>query len=799
LRCLAVVAALAGVAAACVERSPAATGSVRASPAPRTVAAPPLGIEENRGQWDGRVLYGARAGGLSLFLTEEGTTLVRDGAAVTMRLIGQRPCRPVARRRLAGSSSYLIGNDSARWVSGVPAFERVTCEEVREGVDMVLRGAGGALEYDLVVAPGASARTLEVAFDGADRVRVDGDGSLVVEAGGVTFTERPPRALQRIGGEAVSVASGYRVTGATSAAFDLGAYDETRELLIDPVLAYSTYLGGSGSDYAYAVAVDAAGAIYVTGFTSSPDFPTAPSNAPYQAALRGVDDVFVTKLVPGGSGFRLAYSTFVGGSLGSYARGLAVDATGAVYVAGSTNSADFPTANALQPSIGGQSDAFVLKLAPDGTALTYSTFLGGSQNDYGYGIAIDASGSAYVVGSTDGSGPTTGTDGAIGPGFPLVHAVQPSFGGVTDAFLAKLDASGSALTYSTYLGGAMDDEGRGVAVDASGAAYVTGYTSSLDFPTGAEGDAATPFQSLNGGDQNAFVTKLVPDGSAFAYSTFLGGSEVDQAHAIAVDGAGAAYVTGLATSPDFPTMSAYQSQIGSVTGGSSAFVTKLAPSGTALSYSTFLGGSGQDSGEAIAVDGAGEAFVAGSTTSANFPVVNAAQAAYGAVGNAGGSNAFVAGLLANGGDAGAPLFSTYLGGSIGDLAEGVAVSGTGVGASVYVAGYTASPDFPTVAALQPALRSEGGDNAFVAVLAATAVVADASVHRGALEAGPADAAAPNGSGDAAEPGPPDAGSGIPLAAGDGCSCRAGARPRDGLAGLAALVALAAITVRRRYR
>jgi hypothetical protein len=370
-------------------------------------------------------------------------------------------------------------------------------------------------------------------------------------------------------------------------------------------LVYSTYLGGSGTDQGIDIAVDAAGSAYVTGTTDSTNFPT--TAGAFQAALAGTStDAFVTKLSPAGAA--LVYSTYLGGSGSDQGVGIAVDAGGSAYVTGLTGSANFPTASPIQAALVGSSDAFVTKLNPTGSApLVYSTYLGGSGAEQGNRIAVDAAGSAYVTGTTDSLNfPTT------------AGAFQTASGGLDDAFVTKLTPAGSALAYSTYLGGSGTEQSFGIAVDSAGSAYVTGTTDSPNFPT-----TAGAFDVTANGGFDAFVTKLTPAGSALVYSTYLGGSGSggDSGIGIAVDSAGNAYVTGETTSDDFPTASPVQAARG---GGLDAFVTKLNPAGSALVYSTFLGGSNLDTGQGIAVDSGGNAYVAGFTSSPNFPTTTGA-------------------------------------------------------------------------------------------------------------------------------------------------------------------------------
>jgi len=401
-----------------------------------------------------------------------------------------------------------------------------------------------------------------------------------------------------------------------------GGYEDAFVAKLNPAgsaLVYSTYLGGSYQDFGYAIAVDSSGNAYVTGWTQSSDFPTA---NPLQANLRGqYGNAFVAKLNAAGSA--LVYSTYLGGSYQDFGYAIAVDSSGNAYVTGVTDSSDFPTHNPLQPHLGQvESDnAFVTKLNPAGSALVYSTYLGGSVgnvDDEGYAIAVDSSGNAYVAGYTRSSD------------FPTHHPLQAHLRGNYNAFVAKLNAAGSALIYSTYLGGSYQDFGYAIAVDSSGNANVTGQTFSTDFPT------ANPLQPNLRGFPNAFVAKLNAAGSALVYSTYLGGSGDDVGYSIAVDSSGNAYVAGQTSSSDFPTVNPLQANKRGIL---NAFVAKLNAAGSALIYSTYLGGSYQDWGNAIAVDSSGNAYVTGQACSSDFPTHNPLQAHLGGVNDC---NAFVA-------------------------------------------------------------------------------------------------------------------------------------------------------------
>lgn len=379
---------------------------------------------------------------------------------------------------------------------------------------------------------------------------------------------------------------------------------------------YITYLGGSGDDEAFGIAVNAAGQAYVTGYTTSSNFPT--TTGAYRTAAAGGRDIFVAVIDPTGSS--LIYSTRAGGSSDDVAYAIAVDSGGSAYLTGYTTSANFPTTTgAFQRTLGGDFDAFVMKLNAAGTALVYATYLGGSGEDIGFSLALDSSSNAYVAGHTQSSN------------FPVTAgAYQGVTGGGYDAFVASVNPTGTALAYSTYLGGASDDYALGVAVDPSGNAYVTGYTSSANFPT-----TVGSYQTAKAGGYDAFVLKLNGAGTALAYSTFLGGTGDDYGLAVAVNAAGEAYVTGDSASGNFPVTS---NALQALNGTYSAFLTKLSGSGNGLSYSTYLGGSGFETGYGIAVNSGGDAFITGYTVSTDFPTTLGAFR----TSSAGAADAFVA-------------------------------------------------------------------------------------------------------------------------------------------------------------
>ena len=665
-----------------VGASAGATSALRdhrpTSPSSSTAAMPtvrlpdlPLGFEPSGSRRGSSFV--ARSGGATVRLTgREITVVAGERRVLRMRLAGARAdARLRASDRLPGIVNEFHGSDPRLWRKGIPTFGRVTARGVYRGIDVAYHGRQGVLEYDFVVAPGADPSEIALGFPDARSVRVDGSGGLLVRLADVVARQPKPRVYQDVAGRRRAVDGRFAVRADGLVTFALGAYDHRRAVVIDPTVAYSTYLGGGGEDLAFDVVVDASHSAYLVGYSSSTDFPTA--NALQSMHAGGTYDVWVAKLNPAGNA--LVYATYLGGSADDFGRGIAVDSTGHAYVVGWTASTNFPTANALQSTNAGVTDVFVTKLDATGGALVYSTYLGGSANDYASGIAVDGSGGAYVVGHSHSSN------------FPVVNAIQPSHaaGGFSDLIVGKLNAAGSALEYSTYLGGTQDEDEGAIAVDAGGNAYLTGRTFSTDFPT------ANALQAANAGGLDVLVIKLNPAGSALVYSTYLGGSGSDYGRGIAVDTGGSAYVTGETTSTNFPTANPFQAtRSGSGAFTTDAYATKLSPAGGALSFSTYLGGSTNDYGEGVGVDANGNAYLAGYTSSANFPTHNALQATYAG----GGFDVYVTKLSV----AGSGLsYSTFLGGTGTDYAYSLAVEAAG---DVYLTGYTNSTNFPTVNPIQ---------------------------------------------------------------------------------------------------
>jgi hypothetical protein len=682
----------------------------------------PLVFERNQGQADSAVRFLARGRNYVIGLNDEGAELRLKGSVnrtVKLQLEGRRRnFRYYADERLPGTSNYLIGADPRLWIQGVPQYGKVWQQDAWTGIDVAWYGNHGQLEYDFVVQPGVNPDNIRIHAAGAENLWLDSNGDLLLSAGGAELRQKQPVAWQERDGIRTPVRAGYRFVSPDSFAIEVAHYDRTQRLIIDPVLAmpsstylggsladqgngiavdnlgntwlagaatsvdfpvtgspkpvnaggadafvakldptgtgllFATYIGGSGNDQANAIAVDPAGNAYITGSTSSSNFPT---KSPLQTANAGGLDAFVVKLSGSGS---VVYSTYIGGSGDDSGTGIAVDANGVAYLAGYTASTNFPTASPQQLSNHGGKDSFILKLNSAGSALSYSTYLGGSGDDQANGIAIDSFGAAYVAGVTQSSD------------FPLTAALQSTYGGHGNAFVVKLTSGGLAV-YSTYLGGTGGDAATGIAVDSNGSAYITGFTGSRDFPVmnafqSVEADASiTPSGPLV---TDAFLTKLNPAGGAMVFSTYFGGASTgtfsainqhpggaDAALGIAVDSNGNAYITGSTTTPgatspgSFPQFFPLQDPLFGYTGPtppvmgsglspyyhSDAFLASFSPTG-ALLYSTEIGGGLDDAGAAVAVDQNGAAYITGYSKSTNFPLQTPFQGT-----NGGTSNAFV--------------------------------------------------------------------------------------------------------------------------------------------------------------
>lgn len=700
----------------------------------------PLAFEQNLGQTDAQVQYMARGDGYTLFLTHtdavfsfrakapEGPSARRVALSksftarpprtatpvgmnqarvnpVRMHIVGGNTAAQIAPAELLpGKSNYYLGNDPEKWQIGVRQYARVAYKNVYPGIDLAYYGERRKLEFDFIVAPESNPGSIDLAFSGARTLATDASGDLVISSAAGDVVLNKPVAYQQRDGRREFVDAKFALRSKNNVSFELGNYDRSRELVIDPTVTFATYLGGSGEDEAYAIAVDASGNSYIAGATNSTNFPG--TSGPGTSF-----DVFVSKLSADGS--TLLYSTLLGGNGDDIGLGIAVNTLGA-FVVGNTESTNFPVTTPVLGSVGIQ-NTFVAKLdLTVGTALQV-TRIGGSGTDSGNAIAVDSNGNTYIGGQT-GS-----TD------FPTVLPIQATLGGTFDGFVAELNAAGTALTYSTYLGGSSGDLVTGIGLDGSNNAYVTGITLSSNFPT-------TPgaFQTAQkGSDDNAFVSAIKADGSALIYSTYLGGSAVNDALALAVDSAGEAYITGDTSSTDFPTANPVQSTLAGTT---NVFVSKLTADGTALEFSTYFGGSQTtaanvqaataqaDEGTGIALDAFNDVYVTGRTNSTNYPTSGSAfQTALN-----GNSDAFITELSSSG----FTVYSSYLGGTGDENFIGINPS-TSIGAvavdsssNAYLAGSTNSTTFSTAGAFQ---STNGGGVADGFVAKISAAPADFSV------------------------------------------------------------------------
>lgn len=655
----------------------------------------PIHFVPNRGQAPPDVLFICRAGGYSVFFRLQDITAAPHGTEVTelpaklgLRFEGADPVRLIGEDRLPTQENYFFGRDPVGWQTHVPTFARLRYEGIYPGVDLVFHAdSDNRLEYDFILSPGADPSLIRIAFEGASNTLVEsGDVRFTLPTG--EFIQHAPLCYDQ-GEESVGKPIDCRtVLRKNALSFQVGAYDKTRKLVFDPVLSYSTYFGGGGRDVIEDLALDPEGNVFLTGWTESMDFPL---EDPVQRELRGGNDMFVTKLAKDGS--TILFSTFFGGSSADTGNGIALGPSGAVYIAGQTFSPDFPVKNALQNSLQGESDSFLVRLDNSGTILDYSTYLGGHNSESADALAIDNEGNAYIAGTTGSSD------------FPTVNALQGALSAGIDAFIAKLSADGSQLVYSTYLGGSNEDHAVGLAVDKSNHAYVVGRTSSGDFPL------VQPFQDTLHGGLDVFVAKVSSSGAELIYSTYLGGNDLDRpGRSIAVDSLGRAFVSGYTESTDFPLERPLQALR---SGSRDAFLSAFSPDGEALTFSTYLGGSEGDSADRIVLDGAGRIIVAGNTLSSDFPLLQPVQARFGE-GRCRGllidrpcSDVFLAKI-----DSTEPslLFSTYLGGDGDDVPMGLGLDATG---GVLLAGRTQSDNFPTINALQPE-RPSGVEDGFLA-------------------------------------------------------------------------------------
>jgi RHS repeat-associated protein len=569
------------------------------SGAPATDAAPILSFEANQGQLDSRYHFLARRGTYSVALSAQEALFSLPGSTVRLAWLNANPqSRPTGLQPQAATTNYLRGADPAQWRTGVRHFARVQYANLYPGIDVVYYGNPRQLEYDLIVHPGADPSQIHFQLPGASLVRLAPNGDLVLQAGGQTVLFHKPVLHQTKNGRQYPVTGAYDLTNGT-VGFRIGAYDRSLPLTIDPVFADYTLAGGSGDEFPTAAVEDAQGFLYVVGTTNSTDLPGLVR--PVQSAnAGGATDVFVMKL---SSNMKtLVWVTYLGGSGADTAGGIAVDRDGIVTISGATTSQNFPVSpDALQRTHGGGAgDGFVARLNAKGERLLYATYLGGSADDAVRSLAVDLTGAVYAAGVT------ASTNFLTRPG-----AVQEKHNGVTDGFLVKFIPGDPVALYSTFLGGSAADGIQRVAIDATGNAYVAGTTSSPNFPTTTGVLAPAP-----AGGADGFVSKFNPSGAALVYSTFLGGSADDQVLGLAVTAAGNAFVSGVTASRNLP-MGGSVLNRQYLGGPSDGFLLQLSPTANQLLTASYLGGNGEDSADAIAVRVEGTILVAVNGTS--FP------------------------------------------------------------------------------------------------------------------------------------------------------------------------------------
>jgi hypothetical protein len=642
----------------------------------------PLSFEANAGQGPAGYAFLHRGPDAKLLLGASESRMQFQGGALDVKLAGANPAAVIEGLEPAsGRVNYFLGNEPAHWRSGVGTFGRVRCKAVYPGIDLVYYGRQEMLEYDFEVAPGARPEAIQLVFEGARSVAIDERGDLVIKTAAGVVTHRRPVARQTIEGRVQEIPARFQLSqtapGMWQAGLDVGRYDATQKLVIDPVLIFSTFLGGSRDDQAFGIAVDAQGCVYVCGQTTSTDFPTAGTQRNQNSSGY---DVFVSKFSSTGS--NLIYSTYLGGNDNDRGFHLAVDASGCAVVVGQTFSINYPISKPFQANYGGgDRDGFITKLSPNGAALVFSSFVGGSGSDDLTCVAVDPVGNVYAGGNSSSTN------------FPVLKPFQPANRGNFDSVALKLTPEGAPV-YATYLGGSgRYDSVVGIAVNAVGEAFLTGYTLSPDFPLVA------PIQRQSAGGYEAFLCKMNAEGSGLIYSTLLGGSGDDVGRSLAVDTEGNAYVAGDTFSTNFPTVNPMQA---ANAGRRDAFVAKVNPAGSALVFSTYFGGSGEDLG-ALALDAANNIYLVGLTTSTNLPQLNPLQPGFG-----GGTwDAFVAKINADGATL---AWSSYLGGGANDQGAAIAADRDG---NVFIAGATASSDYPLANPLQS--KGKGGVyDAFVA-------------------------------------------------------------------------------------
>ncbi len=690
----------------------------------KNIGSSTLSFTKNHGQWDGKIKFRADVNGAIMWFGADGVfyQFTRSVGSEIESVDSQidKKDRKISENKIdsyesimikatfVGANSnlqivgvdevdyktnYFLGQDESRWATNVPAYTAVIYENIYNGIDLQYYGNDLQMEYDFIVSPGVDYSQIKIQYEGVDAVTVNDAGELVVTTMWGEVVEQRPVIYQIKDGSRIYIEGSYLLQDNNSFSFELADYNTDLPLVIDPIITYSTYLGGASSDDGASIAVDDAGNAYIVGRTSSADFPVF--NA-YSDTIQGSGDAIISKFNSYGN---VIFSTYFGSASGT---GIVLDDAGSIYICGSAG-VDLPTVNPYIDTAQGNADGFIAKFNNSGDSLIFSTYFGGSGADYAEHIEVDASGSVYLGGYT-GS-----TD------LPVLNAYQPTYQGVSyDIFVAKFNSAGSGLIYSTYLGGTAQDYSEGFAVDASGNAYISGGTQSTDFPT-----TANAFQETHqGGYQDVFVTKLNSSGNGLVYSTYLGSTLEDYGADIAVDDNGDLYLVGETDSDNFPLVNPIQSSNPGVEYWG-LFVSKLNSTGTALIYSTYMASGGDEDGMGLAIDQTGAVYVIADTDASSFPLENPIQSTYG-----GGGSDVVFFKINPAGDS--LVFSTYLGGSGQDYPNDVAVD---IAGSAYVTGRTRSTNFPRVNAYQTS--NKGSYDGFVTMYKADLISFDEVVNPGA--------------------------------------------------------------------
>ncbi|MDP3980958.1 MAG: SBBP repeat-containing protein [Chlamydiota bacterium] len=652
----------------------------------------PVYFIKNDGQFDNNVRYYGKSAELSVFFADSGiyTNLFNGHKGTQIKLYhrnGNKNPEIYGQNESDGKINYFVGRNKINWKSNVSTYGSVVYKKIYEGIDLKFYSRLNQLEYDITIMPGADPSDLILTYENIEGLSLTREGELLVmtKEKDIVLRHRSPFIYQEIGGQKIAREGTFIILNNYSFGFRITSYNKKYPLIIDPVIVFSSYLGGSDLDRSYAVTVDSSGYAYITGETLSSNFQEQKMLPPGYETLGW--HVFVSKIdVARG---KLVYTTYFGGSDDDAGYDIEVDKTGCVYVTGKTYSNDFTTVNPIQSNNAGGKDAFVTKLSPSGDTILFSTYLGGDDEDCSCGMALDSGGNVCVVGYTYSNN------------FPTRDPLQENNAGGFDVFITKILSSGKDIIYSSYYGGSLFDHGKDIAFDKYDNMYVTGYTWSSDFPL------ENPYQSnYGGGLYDAFVMKLTDKGRDVIYATYLGGSSDDLAYSITVNDKGNAFISGATLSTDYPLANPFQPIHPGLFWD--AFVTKLNIAGDGLVYSSYLGGSRSDHGFSIALDGQNNAYVFGFTESNDFPTVEALQANH-----AGGIvDAFISKINAEGS---ALVYSSYFGGSRIDYGYSIAFyNSLTMSSYAYITGYTSSYDLPVIDAFQTELS--GATDAFLSVI-----------------------------------------------------------------------------------